>query len=143
MRFNTLNLCNQRSQFGGHSHCGSREKTFMICHVISKHHVLKGLRDFKDGSSAQQVTTLPGLTVSSHCGSGDITYSICNVTLQEHVIKGSCDFTVVSSSLYVTTLPCLVPMSIVVVEMFLIYDVTSPDHLFKGLCDFMVENFSQ
>ena len=35
----------------GSRHCGSGDKTILICHVISKDHVFKGLYDFVGGSS--------------------------------------------------------------------------------------------
>ena len=38
------------ANFGGFSQCGSGNKTFLICHVISKDRVFRGLCDFMGGS---------------------------------------------------------------------------------------------
>ena len=45
-----LTLGYHAAKFGGFRHCGSGYKTFLICHVISKGHIFKGLCDFKGGS---------------------------------------------------------------------------------------------
>ena len=89
---------------GDIKHCGSGDKTFLICHVIlKKDNVFEGL-----------CVVMP-LIVSYHFpkfngqrsfGSRDM-YLICHVTLQDHV-KRFCDFNEGSFSFYRTTLPSLV-----------------------------------
>ena len=39
-----LTLGHHAANFGDFRHCGSVDKTFLICHVISKDHVFKRLR---------------------------------------------------------------------------------------------------
>ena len=41
-----LTLGHHDATFGGFSHCGSGDEMFLMCHMISKDHVFKGLRDF-------------------------------------------------------------------------------------------------
>ena len=45
-----LIVCHNPAKFGGHKHCGSRSIMFLVCHVISQDHVIKGLCDFMDKS---------------------------------------------------------------------------------------------
>ena len=40
-----LTLNHQAANFGGFRHCGSGNKKFLICHVISKYHVFMILRN--------------------------------------------------------------------------------------------------
>ena len=48
----SLTLGHQTADFDGFQYCGSGDKAFLICHVISKNHVFKGLCDFMDGSTS-------------------------------------------------------------------------------------------
>ena len=41
-----LALRHHTANFGGFRHCSREDKTFSICHMISKDHVCKGLCDF-------------------------------------------------------------------------------------------------
>ena len=44
-----------------------------VCHVISKHHVIKGTCDFMGGSQSWKVTTLPSLLARGmYYGSGNM-----------------------------------------------------------------------
>ena len=45
-----LTVCHHASYFGGFGHCGSADKMFLICEVISKEHVSKELYDSLGGS---------------------------------------------------------------------------------------------
>ena len=47
-----LTLATHAANFGGFRHCGSGDKIFLICHVISKDHLFKGLRDIMGGNPA-------------------------------------------------------------------------------------------
>ena len=101
-----LILGHYTATFSDFMHCGSRDKTFLICHVISKDHVLRGLCDF-----------MCDFKFSDHkpCGSRAITYLICHMSLQDHLIKGSKDIMKGNSSMYVT-LASFVAVAIAVVE---------------------------
>ena len=46
-----VTIGHQDANFSGFRHCGSWNKTFLICYVISKEHVFKGLCDFMPGST--------------------------------------------------------------------------------------------
>ena len=41
-----LSASHHAAKFGNLRHCGSRKKTFLICHLISKTHMIKELYDF-------------------------------------------------------------------------------------------------
>ena len=60
-----LIVCHHPSTFGGQRHCGSGDM-FLISHVISKDHVLKGLCDFIGGSSSWWVARPSSLTAISN-----------------------------------------------------------------------------
>ena len=45
-----LTLGHHVVSYGGSKHCDWGDKSFSICHVISKDHVFKGLSDFTGGS---------------------------------------------------------------------------------------------
>ena len=56
-----LTLGYHTATFGGFRHSGNRDKIFLVCRVISKDHVFKGLCDFMGGNT-----------------------SICDVTFQDY-----------------------------------------------------------
>ena len=47
--------------FGGHSNCGSGDKTYLIYHATMEDYVIKESCDFMEGSSSLYVTTLPDM----------------------------------------------------------------------------------
>ena len=51
MRFNGWDPKSLGHHIDGFRHCGSGDKTFLICHMISRFHMFKGLCDFVGGSS--------------------------------------------------------------------------------------------
>ena len=57
-------ICLHLAKFGGHRYCSSREKMFLVCHVIKPDQVIKGSGDYNDRSPSR-VTTQPGLLVKS------------------------------------------------------------------------------
>ena len=131
-----LKISQIAANFGSFRHCGSGDKTVLICFVISRDYVFRWLRDFMRGSPLEttwtrDLVTIEGssklLIVCKHpakfgchnlCGSWDITYLICHVTLQQLVIKGSFNFMGGNSSLYATILSGLVALGIVAAEIF-------------------------
>ena len=46
----TLAISNHTAKFGDFRHCGSGDEMFLICNMISKDQVFKGLCDFMGGS---------------------------------------------------------------------------------------------
>ena len=44
--WDSLTVIHHAANFGGFTHCGSGDKTFLICHVITKDHVCTGLCGF-------------------------------------------------------------------------------------------------
>ena len=54
-----LTLGHQSANFSGFRCYSGRDKTFFICHLISKDTVFKGLCDFMGQSSLKYITTLP------------------------------------------------------------------------------------
>lgn len=129
-----LKISQIAANFGSFRHCGSGDKTFLICFVISSDYVFRWLRDFMRRSPLEttwtrDLVTIEGssklLIVCKHpakfgchnlCGSWDITYLIYDVTLLDHVIKRFSDFLEGGSSLYVTNLPRLVIAVIMLVR---------------------------
>ena len=45
-----LNLSHRAANLGGFRHCDKGDEMFLICHLISKDLVFKGLYDFMGGS---------------------------------------------------------------------------------------------
>ena len=56
-----LIVCNQPAKFGGCSHCGSGDRTYLICHVILQDYEFKGSCYFMEGSSSLSVIALSSL----------------------------------------------------------------------------------
>ena len=50
--------------FGGHRLCGSVDM-FLVSHVITQHHVIKGSHDFMGGIPSWKVPILPSLVTIS------------------------------------------------------------------------------
>ena len=82
---------------------------FLIFHVTSQDHVLKG---WKSHTTSYHLAIF-GCNLSSR--SEGITYSLYQVTSQDHLIEESCGFMFGTSSLYAITLLSLVAIDIVVV----------------------------
>ena len=49
------------TKFSCHRHCDSGDIIVLVCHVISKNHVIKRLGDFLDRRPSKQVTIPPSL----------------------------------------------------------------------------------
>ena len=85
---------------------------FLVYHVISKNHVIKGSFDFmgSQGKLSSSPISWPK-ALRKYNGfhlSRDTMVFVCHVTLQDHVIKVFNDLTVRSPSRYVTIIPSLV-----------------------------------
>ena len=103
---------------------------FLVYHVISKNHVIKGSFDFM--GSQVKLSSSPiswPKALRKYNGfhlSRDIMVFVCHVTLQDHVIKVFNDLAVRSPSRYVTIIPSLVAIDTVAVEIQLLQFVTLP-----------------
>ena len=97
-------LDHHAANFGGFRDFTNGGKTFLICHVISKDHVFKGLCNFMDRSTPHRKSPpcheellivthqLAKINGQRTCCFRDILYLMCHVTLQDHVIKEFYDF---------------------------------------------------
>ena len=115
-----LTLGYHTATFGGFRHSGNRDKIFLVCRVISKDHVFKGLCDFMGGNT-----------------------SICDVTFQDYTwSNGLVTLWKGRQLLIVWSHPARPDgqRHFGSGDMFLIYHVTSREHMFKGLCDFFVSH---
>ena len=129
----SLTVSHHLAMFNGQKPCGSRDKTYLICHLTACGMSL--LYAWKHVIVAHHLAKFDG---HRPCGRRNM-YLICHVPLQDHVIKGSCDFMEGHSSLYVITLPNLVAIVAVVVEIQhnLICHVTLKNHVIKGFFELM------
>ena len=99
---------------------------FLICHLTSRKHIFKELREFMDDSFLRSVTTLPYLKTIVR-----IKYLIC------HVTKGSSNFKGGSCLSYVTILPSLkVNGTFSEGVIVLVCHVIFQDQVIKGSRDF-------
>ena len=48
-----LKVAHHTAKFGGHKHCGSEDIKVLVCHVISKYHVIEVSCDFMGSSSSR------------------------------------------------------------------------------------------
>ena len=77
------------------------------------------------------------------CANGDVKYLICHVISHNHVIEAPCKFMSGNSSFYFATLPSQVVISIVIVEMFIVFRVIKQFHTIKGSYDYLDGNPSR
>ena len=90
---------------------------FLIYHVTSRDHVLKGLCDLMGEPVRHEVShTKSPFCGHRPCGSSDTAAKIVYMTLQDHVIKGFDDFMGRNSSLYIPTLSKLITINIVLMD---------------------------
>ena len=81
-------------KFGGHRHSDSRDTMFLVHHVCSKDHVIKGSCDPWIGFILG--TTPPcQLWCHNYGGSGNM-FFVCHMALQDHVIERSFDLWLVA-----------------------------------------------
>ena len=85
-----LAVCHHPDKSCDYKHWYGENIVLLICHLSSREHMFKWLRECMDGSSSLLVTTLPCFLGSS--ANRDIEYFICQVISQNHVIKGSSNF---------------------------------------------------
>ena len=85
------------SQVGGHSYCSSRDKMFLISHVIKQERIAKSQVTMIIGAPkvSHHDTKFGG---NSHCGTRDIMLLVCHVISLDPIIKDSSDFFCRSSS---------------------------------------------
>ena len=77
----TLTLRHRTTMAGGFRHCCNGVKTFLICHVIHKDHMIKWSCNFITRSPLQKVITLPDL----------VAFLMFHVISCDHVFEGLCD----------------------------------------------------
>ena len=102
-------VCHHPDKFSNHNHYDIGDLMFLIFHVTSQDHVLKG---WKSHTTSYHLAIF-GSNLSSR--SEGITYSLYQVTSQDHLIEESWGFMFGTSSLYPITLLSLVAIDIVVV----------------------------
>ena len=85
------------SQVGGHRCCSSRDKMFLICHVVKQDHIAKSqvTMTIRAPKVSHHDTNFGG---NRHCGTRDIRPLVCHVIFLDPMIKGSSDFFCRSSS---------------------------------------------
>ena len=122
--------------FDGHRSCGSRDMTYLICHLTLPDRVIKGSCDFMlYGRNLLIVCNHPTkFGCRSHCYR-DVTYFIPHMIWQDHVNKEYCDF--ILTLLFSGIRPC---GSRGVRD--LIFHMTLQDHAIKGPWEFMEERSS-
>ena len=70
----TLNVSLQPGKSGDHRHCGSGDIMVLLCYVILKYHVTKGLSNVGVLKVCQHSAKFGG---HKHCGSRDIMALVC------------------------------------------------------------------
>ena len=100
--------------FFDHSHCGSADIMFPICHLTSRNHMFKRC---SYGWKSLRVSNNLAM-FSGYCSreSRHIQYLICQVASQNYPTEWSSYFVSWRPSWHVTTLPTLVTIGTVVVE---------------------------
>ena len=58
------------AKFGGRRYCSSRDKLFLICHVIKQDYVIKEAGDYNDSSHSRLVSILSSLMAIDTVGVG-------------------------------------------------------------------------
>ena len=115
----TLNL--NPWKFVGHKPCGSRDTTFLICHLVSRDH-------------PQHLAKFVG---NKSCWSGDTTFLICRVTLCDHVTFGGWEPLTLNHSCVRSVAYRSCGSGDIA---FLFCHVTSCDQMIKETCDPVSEN---
>ena len=65
MLLHAAHFDHRNSRYDGFRHCGSRDETFLICLLISKDHVFKGMRDSIGVSTSLYFISLPRVMAKS------------------------------------------------------------------------------
>ena len=92
VRWETVTLSQQSAKFLGNGSCGRGDGTFLICHVASCDHVIKGHMTLLVAAPSPLLTTVPSLVIIDLLKKGGETFLICYATIHYHGIKGTwCD----------------------------------------------------
>ena len=74
-------VCHHHAKCGGHRYFSSRDVMVLVCHVISKNHLIKVSCDFMDGSASRLMLSHHPAKFGGHrhCGSGDKMFLVAEV----------------------------------------------------------------